>query len=280
MMKFRRPRGLRLPILMYHSISHDRETGHPYYWINTSPALFAQHMQYLADHNYQVISLSHAVEMIRGFSPTTKHQPLNTKAVVLTFDDGFEDFYTHAFPVLRRHGFTATVFLPTDYIGNGRPTLRGKAHLTWDRVRELSAAGITFGSHTCSHPQLHDLGPEEITRELSTSKQTIESQLNVSAGQPRGVDSFCYPYKFPEHDIQFVSTLSKVLRSVGYDCCLSTRIGTTHSADDLFALRRVPINSADDQALFAAKLSGAYDCMATLQALSKKARSAGKTRTR
>jgi len=137
--------------------------------------------------------------------------------------------------VLRRHGFTATVFLPTDYIGNGRPTLQGKAHLTWDRVRELSAAGITFGSHTCSHPQLHDLGPEEITRELSTSKQTIESQLNVSAGQPvsrsagqpRGVDSFCYPYKFPEHDIQFVSTLSKVLRSVGYDCCLSTRIGTT-----------------------------------------------------
>ena len=70
----RRPiHGVRIPILMYHSISDEPETGHPYFWINTTPALFARHMQYLADCNYQVIPLSTAVAMIRGFSPATKH---------------------------------------------------------------------------------------------------------------------------------------------------------------------------------------------------------------
>ena len=63
--RFRRPRGLRIPILMYHSISDEPETGHPYYWINTSPARFTEHMKFLHDNNYEVISLSKAIELIR-----------------------------------------------------------------------------------------------------------------------------------------------------------------------------------------------------------------------
>ena len=64
--RLRQPRGLRIPILMYHSISDEPKTGHPYYWVNTSPALFADHMRYLADHGYEVIPLSRAIEMIRS----------------------------------------------------------------------------------------------------------------------------------------------------------------------------------------------------------------------
>jgi peptidoglycan/xylan/chitin deacetylase (PgdA/CDA1 family) len=295
--RWRNPRGLRIPILMYHSISDDRETGHPYYWINTSPVLFARHMQYLHDNGYAVISLSTAVKMInegsrvQGPGSGLTNQPINvstnnpstpTRCVVLTFDDGFKDFHTHAFPVLKRHGFTATVFLPTDYIDGTKPGLRGKQHLTWDQVRELAAAGITFGSHTCSHPRLHDLGREEIERELSASKQAIQIHLRQPVvgsepiGEPVSVDSFCCPYKFPEQDTGFVATLREALTSSGYSCCLSTRIGTVHSTDDVFALRRIPLNSADDVSFFSAKLSGAYDWLSTLQILAKKLRGKGK----
>jgi peptidoglycan/xylan/chitin deacetylase (PgdA/CDA1 family) len=188
---------------MYHSISDETETGQPYYWINTSPALFAQHMQYLADHDYQVIPLSTAVQMIRENSKlqtpnsnrvpsqsaskqsTNNPSPLaHQRQVVLTFDDGYADFYTHAFPILKQYGFTATVFLPTAFIGNGEQGLRGKPHLTWEQVRELQAAGLTFGSHTVNHPQLYDLNREEMELELRHSKETIEARINESTWSP------------------------------------------------------------------------------------------------
>ena len=268
--RLRKPRGMRIPILMYHSISDDPETGHPYYWINTSPALFAQHMQYLADLDYKVIPLSTAVEMIRGLSFNTQHSTLNTKEArfaVLTFDDGYADFYSDAFPVLKKHGFTATVFLTTDYIDNKRPGLRGKEHLTWDQVHALHAAGITFGSHTCTHPQLYDASSEEIELELRKSKETIKAHLTTVR-----VDSFCYPYKFPEQDVQFVSSFRGILESAGYGFCTSTRIGTVNTAADIFRMKRIPVNSGDDTALFAAKLRGGYDWVQALQAVAKRVR--------
>ena len=260
--RLRKPRGLRIPILMYHSISDDPESGHPYYWINTSPALFADHMRYLADHGYEVIPLSTAVAMIRGFSLNTKHQTLNT--VVLTFDDGYADFFSAAFPVLQRHGFTATVFLPTDYIDGTKPGLRGKQHLTWDQVRELQEQGITFGSHTCSHPQLSDLPPGDAERELLVSRRVFDGQRVACAS------TFCYPFRFPEQNTGFVERFNETLQRVEYEACASTRIGTINAADDIFALKRIPVNSGDDLPLFSAKLSGGYDWLSTLQILAKK----------
>ena len=318
------PRGIRIPILMYHSICDEPEKGHPYFWINTSQKRFAEHMKFLADHDYQVIPLSRAIDLIRENSeskdpglntvrvgapkPVTRSSEpvtdmsLNTKhltlrAVVLTFDDGYADFYTHAFPVLLGYGFTATVFLPTDYIGKGRAGLRGKQHLTWDQVRELAAADITFGSHTVGHRQLYDLKPGEIQYELSASKQAIETQLNHLATQPfyqspshsviqsahppidqslttlPKVDSFCYPYKFPEQDTRFVAALREALVGSGYHCCLSTCVGVDHQREELFALKRIPVNGGDELSLFKAKLKGTYDWVSKVQLLKKGLRS-------
>ncbi len=74
--------------------------------------------------------------------------------MVITFDDGFADFYTNAFPLLNRYGFSATVYLPTAYIGKSAREFKGVECLTWDQVRALDRAGVEFGSHTVSHPQL------------------------------------------------------------------------------------------------------------------------------
>ena len=264
-------RGLRIPILMYHSICEGKEKGHPYFWINTSPARFAEHMRYLQDNNYHVISLTEAVELIYSQKardpryPTPRKLSASTLRVVLTFDDGYRDFYTHAFPVLRQYGFSATVFLPTDFIGDGRPGLRCKQHLKWEEVRELAGQGIAFGSHTCTHPQLHKAGPERLHDELTRSRVAIAREIGACSG-------FCYPNKFPDQDARFTSTLSKVLMSSGYSCCLTTRIGVDHEAEDLFALKRIPINSGDDLFFFDAKLNGAYNWLYSLQSMVKRSR--------
>ena len=168
-------RGLHIPILMYHSISHDDEPGgiHPYYRVVTTPEVFKKHMAILADQGYRVIGLDTAVELLRGNNNGVQENIPN-KQVVITFDDGFLDFYTEAYPVLARYGFTATVFLPTSYIGNPDRTIMGKTFLTWPQVAELSNAGITFGSHSVSHRLLDKLPRTEIENELRQSKEIIE----------------------------------------------------------------------------------------------------------
>jgi peptidoglycan/xylan/chitin deacetylase (PgdA/CDA1 family) len=278
--RLRKPEGVRIPILMYHSISDEPETHHPYYWINTSPGRFAQHMQFLHDNNYQAISLSEAVNLlsdssthlpIHSSTSDSTTQPLNhstnlARFVVLTFDDGYRDFFTHAFPILKRYGFTATVFLPTIFIDDAVSGLRGKDHLAWSQVRKLQAEGITFGSHTVNHPQLLGLGMDQVEYEIKKSKEIIENRTG------KVVDSFCYPYKFPEQEYKFIGFLRTLLQSAGYRACATTGIGCAEGSADAFFLPRLPMNSSDDIGFFKAKIEGGYNWLHFVQSLVKKVR--------
>jgi peptidoglycan/xylan/chitin deacetylase (PgdA/CDA1 family) len=254
---------------MYHSISDEPEKGHPYYWINTSPKRFAEHMKFLHDNNYKVIGLSESVGLIESSSSAVRNNVLrigtsllhptpytlhSDKFVVLTFDDGYRDFYTHAFPVLKEYGFTATVFLPTSLINNGtKPGLKGKEHLYWAEVVELEKTGITFGSHTVTHSQLRFLKREEIPREIKESKEIIEDNTGKLVG------SFSFPFAFPDEDKQFKNYVTATLEECGYKNGVSTRIGTVNDEEDKFFLKRIPLNSFDDIVFFEAKLGGHYD---------------------
>jgi peptidoglycan/xylan/chitin deacetylase (PgdA/CDA1 family) len=252
----------RIPILMYHSISEDPEAGiHPYYRVVTAPAVFAEHMAYLHENGYTTIDPGEVANRL------TKEATTNTsKAVAITFDDGFLDFYTHAFPVLQRHNFQATVYLPTAYIGDSRICFKGKACMVWNEVRELRRHGMLFGSHTVTHPQLHDLNRWSIEEEVRQSKQTIEQNLGRTA------ESFAYPYAFPDADTSFRHTLQGILSDAGYQNGVCTKIGRAERGSNPLFMKRLPINSCDDPPLFEAKLVGAYDWLAGPQYLAKLAK--------
>lgn len=269
---------------MYHSISDDPESVlSPYYRTVTPPRMFAEQMALLRAGGYRVVTLSEGLAMLTGQAPRTEGpahcakghpHPSAANLIVLTFDDGFRDFFINAFPILQRHGFSATVYLPTAYIGDNRSvisnvegrTFNARECLTWSEVAELHQAGIEFGSHTVHHPRLVDLEWPEIESELRDSKREIEEHLGVAAC------AFAYPYAFPQAEKRFAKHFRELLAGSGYQSCVTTAIGRAGIPVDFLHLPRLPVNGADDPALLEAKLTGAYDWVARPQAFTKTVR--------
>jgi peptidoglycan/xylan/chitin deacetylase (PgdA/CDA1 family) len=247
-----------LPILMYHGISNEPERGSAYYKVNTSPAMFDRQMAFLKERGYQTIALSEAVRLL------SRRESAGPKRIVISFDDGYRNFYTHAFPILQKYGFSATMFLPTAYIATTRALFKGIECMTWDEVRELRKAGIEFGSHTVTHPKLVELNWNDVERELRESKTVMETQLGAR------VTAFAYPFAFPQTKTRFVQKFGDALVEHGYRCCLTTEVGRVRPGDNVYRLKRLPVNTEDDIDLFRAKLEGGYDWLALPQAVVKR----------
>jgi peptidoglycan/xylan/chitin deacetylase (PgdA/CDA1 family) len=239
--------GTRVPILVYHSISDNLfGKSHPYAHINTSPEVFRRQMRCLHQDGYRSIDLN---ELLKGLEDGADL----TKTVVITFDDGYQDFLTDAMPVLKQCGFRATVFLATGRIQQTSMRLEGVDYLTWREVRELHQEGTQFGSHTVTHPDLRCLGPEQIEYELGYSKEVIEQKLGVA------INSFAYPFAFPEENTNFARLLLDELENQGFENGVTTILGRASLRHNRFLLPRLPVNSWDDQSFFRAKLEGGYD---------------------
>jgi peptidoglycan/xylan/chitin deacetylase (PgdA/CDA1 family) len=231
---------------MYHRVTNQVGTTHPYYETTTAPEVFARHMDFLSDNGYSAVSLEEALQSLSAGENAAN-------CVVITFDDGFRDFYLAAYPILREFGFVATVFLASGLINHERLQWKSADLMTWAEVRELHTLGIRFGSHTVSHPELEKLDEKQIDLEVGQSKQTLEDKLGVP------IKSFAYPYAFPEHNPAFTKRLAEILENHGYENGVSTVIGRARSRDNPFFLPRLPINTWDDLRLFQVKLAGGYD---------------------
>jgi len=254
---FRRQHEPRIPILMYHGLRSEVGGRHPYFETNTSQELFAAHMKYLRDNGYTTVNLNEALEaMMTGRN--------GVKRVVITFDDGFRDFYTHAFPILAEHNFKATMFIVSGLTGNETVRAAGKEYLTWGEVREIRGHGIQIGSHTVNHPELYKLSAKKVEYEIRQSKETIEDELGEA------IRSFSYPYAFPEQDKKFTARLQELLQTHGYENGVSTILGTARAEDNWFFMPRLPVNSFDDLRLLKAKLEGGYDWLHAAQKTYKK----------
>ena len=244
---------------MYHSISENEESCvPPYYRTCTAPEVFKRHLATIKAAGYRGVDLSTGLAWLR--SPTLSGQI----PIALTFDDGFHDFYTDAFPILNEFGYTASVALATSFIGNGlRHSFRSRNCLTWNEVKELSDCGIEFSSHTVTHPQLSALDWSQINGELHDSKHEIEHHLG------KVVDGFTYPYAFPVTDKPFVNRLCETLIDIGYASCATTVIGRMLFDDNGYILKRLPINSLDRPNLLLAKIQGDYDWLGNFQRIKK-----------
>jgi peptidoglycan/xylan/chitin deacetylase (PgdA/CDA1 family) len=227
----------RVTILCYHSVTEHREPGrHDPHKQHIPLRLFLEHLDHLQS-NYRVISLS---DFLRAKRETCR---LPDFSVVLTFDDGFQDFFSVAAGQLARRKMPATVFVITDR-GYGYLPPNGESFLSWQEVQELAASGIQVGSHTCSHPLLLEVPSDEARRELADSRIAIldhTSEEDISLSYPYGQTS---------------GPISNLAQSLGYSCGIAGTLGPNRSDADLFALSRTVIASDDDIATFAARVSG------------------------
>jgi peptidoglycan/xylan/chitin deacetylase (PgdA/CDA1 family) len=247
-----------IPVLTYHSIA-DRGEGLPDRY-RIAPSRFARQVDLLEAIGFGPATLDTLFATLDG-APT----PVTDHPVVITFDDGYADFYDQAFPILRRHRFPATVFLVTDQIGQEAEwdlapgVVRGPRLMPWHEIREAAAQGIEFHSHSCSHPRLSRVPVTMAKRELRDSKRAIEETL----GRP--VHYFCYPHGDANPAVQ------AEVRAAGYRAAFSTEIGLTNPSQDRFFLLRVKVRPGDSLADFAAKLHTGWGVRDTLRRLRSRA---------
>jgi hypothetical protein len=204
-------------------------------------------MSYLHNNGYDVISIAEALQIMQS------DQPMEHKYAVITFDDGFQDVLINALPILKQYNFKAIVYLPTDFISDKGMLFKNIRCLTWKEVKELQDNDIEIGSHTVTHPQLSSLRPRDVEYEICHSKTVIEDKLGTPC------HSFSYPYAFPEEHKSFVTFLRNIMTNSGYLNSVSTIVGSMGKNEDKYFIKRLPVNSYDDETFFKLKLEGAYD---------------------
>lgn len=166
-----------VPILLYHYIGNnpiptDKERD----YLSIGPAAFEEQMRYLNENGYTAISLDTL------YAGLKKQVTLPNKPVVITFDDGYMDFYYNVYPILRRFNLHAILFIPTGLMNQGY-------YLTWVQIKEMSASGlITFGSHSVHHLNLSTLQQSSLDFEITESKKVLQDQLGVP------INFMAYPY--------------------------------------------------------------------------------------
>ena len=225
-------------ILMYHDIV----SGTPQDIHDVSVQQFAAQMRWLADAGYQVMTVeAWAVARASGTLVTAD-------TVAITFDDGFEDNYTHAWPVLRSYGYPATIFLVTNALSGTSAWREGRLAqarmLSSQQVLEMADEGITYGSHTITHRRLTQLADQaQLDRELVESKDKLEQLLR------RDVVSLCYPFSQVNLEIEQRAQAAGYRLGLTYD---PGYVGPPGRAE--LRLRRTGILATDTPDTFAQKV--------------------------
>jgi peptidoglycan/xylan/chitin deacetylase (PgdA/CDA1 family) len=219
----------KVPILMYHSISQFASSKFRQFTVPVT--LFADHMTYLHQNGYTPITVTQFINA-RG----QKGSALPERPIVITFDDGFADFFTEALPVLQQYRFTATLYIATGFInGTSRWLQReeetSRPMLTWDQLSEISAHGIECGAHSHCHRQL-DILPDAVAYdEIVRCKRLLEDHLG------RDVLSFAYPHGYHS------TTTKQFVRKAGYTSACAVKYAMSSETTDPFALARLMVSA-------------------------------------
>jgi len=232
-----------IPILMYHSISQSSESADPRFKaLCVPPTLFAAQIDYLYRSGYTFLNVTQLIHILTGKAA------LPERPVVITFDDGYADFYHQALPVLSRYHLTATLYIVTGFVERTSLWLRWKEEtghplLTWNQIVEISNSGIECGAHTHSHPKLHMLPLTMARNEIRRSKDLLEQYLG------REVTSFSYPYGDYTWDVQ------RLVKEAGFTSACAVNDTKCSDKADHFTLDRLTVTPSMNISAFDALLT-------------------------
>lgn len=226
-----------VPILMYHSVTTRIDPA--IRGLIVSPQSFERQMSFLKRNRYRVIPLADLVVLIN------EGRRIPPKTVAITFDDGYQDTFTHAFPVLKKYGLPATVFVIYNEVSKPQAN-----RLSWEEIRLMRDSGlIDFGSHTLGPESLLNIkSAEELRRQIVDSKVKLEEKI----GRP--VVLFSYPQG------GFNDTIRALVIEAGYRAAVATNPGKRFANNDIFVLKRIRISSnCDNLLIYWIESSGYYN---------------------
>lgn len=232
----------RVPILLYHRISLDEEEADPL-GLSVPPQQFKAQMRYLQKTRHVSISLEDLVCSLKD------GKPIPPNAFVIAFDDGYEDTYLNAYPILMESGFSAMVFLVTELIGErsrweGASGKAGAQLMSWRQIIEITREGkFDLGSHSRTHPYLTRLPRDQAKREIKESKQALEDKLD------HPVKFFSYPYSDMNDHVM------AMVRDSGYEAACGLNSGRS----GIFNIWRIQCRGGDTWPIFRLKVSGWYE---------------------
>jgi len=207
-----------LPIFMYHYIRRYSDPHDPIgVNLSVSPETFEEQLVWLQENGYQTV-FPNIFENLKA---------LSFKPIILTFDDGYQDAYDSAFPLLQKYHMAGMFYLIVNRIGTA-------GYLTWDEIIEMQNAGMMFGSHTLSHPDLRNISQANLENEIKQSKLILEQKLGHS------VNDFCYPSG------KYNDEILMELKADGYQTAVTTASGIVNMKDDPFLLKRLRIMEHTD----------------------------------
>lgn len=220
-----------VPVLMYHSIDNqDKMTK-----LSVSPESFARQMEFLNKYRYNVVGLDKVAAYLQ------KKEKVPPRTVAITFDDGLYNNYEHAYPVLKKYGIPATMFVIIKKIGE-------PGYMGWKELKEMSDSGlITIGSHSVSHLWMPAMGTKQLAEELKASKEALEKNLG------KKIETFCYPIGAHNERVE------EATARAGYACAVATNPGHSTASDDIYSIKRIKISrTSDNLFVFWAETSGYY----------------------
>jgi peptidoglycan/xylan/chitin deacetylase (PgdA/CDA1 family) len=216
--------------------------------ISISPEEFEWQIRYLAENGHRSITLAQFHAWLCGDAP------IDDKSILITFDDGYEDNLSWAAPILKRHGFSATVFVVTDFLGSDTrsvwphadPPAQGR-FLSPEQLCHWRDLGFEIGSHTLDHPLLTRLSPGDLFEQLSRSRHKLEALLGAS------VFALAYPGGDFNRDVEDAAA------AAGYLLGFTTIPGRNPRGSRPFALRRTEVSASDSRFVFRMKMAGHLD---------------------
>jgi peptidoglycan/xylan/chitin deacetylase (PgdA/CDA1 family)/glycosyltransferase involved in cell wall biosynthesis len=222
--------GRRLvPILTYHSVSDD--PPEPIRRWTVTPARLRAHLTVLRDTGFTGLTVTGLLACYRG------ERELPERPVVLTFDDGYEDFLLEALPVLDDAGFPSTLYASSGLLRDERSAAdRPGRMLDWRQLGEVAGAGVEIGAHSHTHRELDVLSGREAAWEVAHSGQRLRDELGLP------IRTFAYPYGYSSRDVR------STVREAGYDSACGVKNAYSHAGDDRWALSRILVERDLDTA--------------------------------